>query len=58
MKRVDDETISRILLMRRNGLTWHRISERTGFSISACIRCHKIGLRQAFESSIQPKDEV
>ena len=57
MRRADDATIARVLLMRRNGLTWRRISERTGLSIPTCVRYYHAGLRQAFESSIQPKDK-
>lgn len=58
MKRIDSSTIARILLMRRNGLTWQRISQRTGFSIPTCMKHYKVGLRQAFMSFNQPKDEV
>ena len=47
MKRVDSETISRILLMRRNGLTWRRISERTGFSVPTCMKYYRVGLKAA-----------
>ena len=58
MHRVDNQLRARILLMRRNGLTWQRISERTGLSIPTCMKHYKVGLRQAFMSFNQPKDEV
>ena len=50
MRRVDDMTAARILLMRRNGLTWPTIARRTGLSIPTCMKYYKQELKAVFLS--------